>query len=74
MGKDIWKPGTVIYPVPAVMVSCGDMENKNIIKINKNKHKKQKNNIKKHKNKNTHKNNYNRKQNKKKNYETENIY
>lgn len=23
MGKDIWKPGTVIYPVPAVMVSCG---------------------------------------------------
>ena len=33
MGKDIWKPGTVIYPVPAVMVSCGDMENKNIITV-----------------------------------------
>ncbi len=30
MGKDIWKPGTVIYPVPAVMVSCGTMEQKNI--------------------------------------------
>jgi flavin reductase (DIM6/NTAB) family NADH-FMN oxidoreductase RutF len=23
MGKLIWKPGTMIYPVPAVMVSCG---------------------------------------------------
>jgi len=23
MGKQIWKPGTMIYPVPAVMVSCG---------------------------------------------------
>ena len=33
MGKDIWKPGTVIYPVPAVMVSCGDMEHKNIITV-----------------------------------------
>lgn len=33
MGKDIWKPGTVIYPVPAVMVSCGDMEHKNIVTV-----------------------------------------
>lgn len=33
MGKDIWKPGTVIYPVPAVMVSCGTMEKKNIIAV-----------------------------------------
>lgn len=33
MGKDIWKPGTVIYPVPAVMVSCGTMEEKNIITV-----------------------------------------
>lgn len=33
MGKDIWKPGTVIYPVPAVMVSCGTMEKKNIITV-----------------------------------------
>lgn len=31
MEKDIWKPGTVLYPVPAVMVSCGTMEEKNII-------------------------------------------
>lgn len=23
MAKQIWKPGTVLYPVPAVMVSCG---------------------------------------------------
>ncbi len=33
MAKQIWKPGTVLYPVPAVMVSCGDMENSNIITI-----------------------------------------
>ena len=31
MGKAIWKPGTVIYPVPVVMISCGTMEQKNII-------------------------------------------
>ncbi len=33
MGKQIWKPGTVLYPVPAVMVSCGTMEEKNIITV-----------------------------------------
>lgn len=34
MAKDIWKPGTVLYPVPAVMVSCGTMEEEsNIITI-----------------------------------------
>ncbi len=33
MGKEIWKPGTVLYPVPAVMVSCGDMDQKNIITV-----------------------------------------
>ncbi len=26
MSKITWKPGTMIYPVPAVMVSCGDTE------------------------------------------------
>ncbi len=26
MGKRYWKPGTVLYPLPAVMVSCGDFE------------------------------------------------
>ena len=25
MSKVIWKPGTFIYPLPVVMVSCGDM-------------------------------------------------
>ncbi len=24
MGKTTWKPGTLIYPLPAVMVSCGE--------------------------------------------------
>jgi len=34
MGKEIWKPGTVLYPVPAVMVSCGNTDGeKNIITI-----------------------------------------
>ena len=34
MGKVIWKPGTMIYPLPAVMVSCGSVpEEYNIITI-----------------------------------------
>lgn len=34
MSKVTWKPGTMIYPVPAVMVSCGDTpETHNIITI-----------------------------------------
>lgn len=33
MGKEMWKPGTFVYPIPAVMVSCGDMENSNIITV-----------------------------------------
>lgn len=33
MKKAIWKPGTVLYPVPAVMVSCGTPEEKNIITV-----------------------------------------
>ena len=34
MGKVIWKPGTMIYPVPAVMVTCGaDISEYNIITI-----------------------------------------
>ncbi|MDA3850514.1 MAG: flavin reductase family protein [Spirochaetaceae bacterium] len=28
-----WKAGTLIYPVPAVMVSCGTMEKSNIITV-----------------------------------------
>lgn len=32
--KQIWKPGTMLNPVPVVMVSCGDINNKtNIITI-----------------------------------------
>jgi len=33
MSKVTWKPGTFVYPIPAVMVSCGDMENSNIITV-----------------------------------------
>ena len=33
MSKVIWKPGTFIYPIPAVMVSCGNMEKSNIITV-----------------------------------------
>jgi len=33
MSKQLWKPGTMVYPVPAVMVSCGTMEEPNIITI-----------------------------------------
>lgn len=33
MSKAVWKPGTFLYPIPAVMVSCGDMENSNIITV-----------------------------------------
>lgn len=34
MSKQIWKPGTMLYPVPAVMVSCGDIDGeKNIVTI-----------------------------------------
>jgi flavin reductase (DIM6/NTAB) family NADH-FMN oxidoreductase RutF len=33
MSKVMWKPGTFLYPIPAVMVSCGDMEKSNIITV-----------------------------------------
>ena len=33
MSKTMWKPGTFVYPIPAVMVSCGDFENSNIITV-----------------------------------------
>lgn len=29
----MWKPGTFIYPIPAVMVSCGTMDKSNIITV-----------------------------------------
>lgn len=31
--KEQWKPGNMLYPIPAVMVSCGTMEKPNIITI-----------------------------------------
>ena len=33
MSKVTWKSGTFLYPLPAVMVSCGDMEKSNIITV-----------------------------------------
>ena len=34
MGKQIWKPGNMLYPLPAVMVSCGDRQgHTNIITV-----------------------------------------
>ena len=33
MAKVTWKPGTFLYPLPAVMVSCGTMERSNIITV-----------------------------------------
>lgn len=33
MGKVMWKAGNFLYPIPAVMVSCGNMEESNIITV-----------------------------------------
>ena len=33
MSKTMWKPGTFVYPIPAVMVSCGNFEISNIITV-----------------------------------------
>lgn len=33
MSKTVWKSGTFVYPIPAVMVSCGNMEKSNIITV-----------------------------------------
>lgn len=33
MPKAMWKPGTFVYPIPAVMVSCGTMKKSNIITV-----------------------------------------
>lgn len=33
MSKTMWKPGTFVYPIPAVMVSCGDFEKSNIMTV-----------------------------------------
>ena len=33
MSRKVWKAGAFIYPLPAVMVSCGTMENSNIMTV-----------------------------------------
>ena len=33
MSKKIWKPGTFIYPIPAVLVTPGTMKNSNILTV-----------------------------------------
>ena len=33
MSKLKWKAGTMVYPLPAVIVSCGDFDNANIITV-----------------------------------------
>ena len=33
MSKISWKPGTMIYPLPAVLVSCGTMESANMLTV-----------------------------------------
>lgn len=33
MSKVMWKPGTFLYPIPVVMVSCGTMQESNIITV-----------------------------------------
>ena len=33
MSKIMWKPGTFVYPIPAVMVSSGDMKKSNILTV-----------------------------------------
>lgn len=33
MSKKMWKPGTFIYPIPAVLVTSGNMENSNILTV-----------------------------------------
>lgn len=33
MGKQVWKPGTLVYPIPAVLVSCGDGNINNVFTV-----------------------------------------
>ena len=33
MAKKVWKPGTFVYPIPAVLVSSGTMEKANILTV-----------------------------------------
>ncbi|MCI9607455.1 MAG: flavin reductase family protein [Muribaculaceae bacterium] len=31
--REVWKPGTMVYPLPAVLVSCGDRESSNLLTV-----------------------------------------
>ena len=31
--REVWKPGTMVYPAPAVLVSCGTMERSNLLTV-----------------------------------------
>lgn len=33
MTKTVWKPGTMLYPLPPVLVTCGTMEKPNVLTI-----------------------------------------
>lgn len=33
MSREIWKAGTFVYPIPAVMVTSGTFENANIMTV-----------------------------------------
>lgn len=33
MSKTSWKPGTMLYPLPPVMVSCGTLQNPNVFTV-----------------------------------------
>jgi flavin reductase (DIM6/NTAB) family NADH-FMN oxidoreductase RutF len=33
MSREIFKPGTFLYPIPAVLVTCGNMDNSNVLTI-----------------------------------------
>ena len=33
MSRKIWKPGTFVYPIPAALITSGDMENSNIMTV-----------------------------------------
>ena len=33
MSRQIWKPGTFLYPLPAALITCGNMENSNIMTV-----------------------------------------
>ena len=33
MSKTMWKPGTFVYPLPAAMITSGNMENSNIMTV-----------------------------------------